>query len=207
MCFVRPKNQWLCPAPGLATRLASPCEHEACSISSQVAAAKTVNHFMKLCGLTLTYFCIVQTAAVMLVQASEDKECAHVSVCAQWKGLLSAPCATCTSCLVQRFFRRPFPAVVPHEGYGAGFFVSGVLPASALWCVGHSGRACASEAYKLVSSQAFAGVGVSCLCKLLKIKNARMLACARSAKACWALCAQPVQVAWFKDLSDAFFQQ
>ena len=165
MCFVRPKNQWLCPAPGLATRLASPCEHEACSISSQVAAAKTVNHFMKLCGLTLTYFCIVQTAAVMLVQASEDKECAHVSVCAQCKGLLSAPCATCTSCLVQRFFRRPFPAVVPHEGYGAGFFVSGVLPASALWCVGRSGRACASEAYKLVlfgqvSSQAFAGVGV-----------------------------------------------
>ena len=83
MCFARPKNQWLCPAPGLATRLASPCEHEACSISSQVAAAKTVNHFMKLCGLTLTYFCIVQTAAVMLVQASEDKECAHVSVCAR----------------------------------------------------------------------------------------------------------------------------
>ena len=111
MCFVRPKNQWLCPALGLATRLASPCEHEACSISSQVSAAKTVNHFMKLCGLTLTYFCIVQTAAVMLVQASEDKECAHVSVCA------------------------------------------------------------------------------------------------RSKKACWALRAQPIQVAWFEDFSDALFQQ
>ena len=39
----------------------------------------------------------------------------------------------CTSCLVRRFFRRSFPAVtVPHEGYGAGFFVSGVLAASAL---------------------------------------------------------------------------
>ena len=111
MCFVRPKNQWLCPALGLATRLASPCEHEACSISSQVSAAKTVNHFMKLCGLTLTYFCVVQTAAVMLVQASEDKECAHVSVCA------------------------------------------------------------------------------------------------RSKKACWALRAQPIQVAWFEDFSDALFQQ
>ena len=132
MCSARPKNQWLCPAPGLATRLASPCEHEACSISSQVAAAKTVNHFMKLCGLTLTYFCIVQTAAVMLAQASEDKECLRVGARVQCKGLLGAPCATCTSCLVQRFFRRFFPAVVPHEGYGAGFFVSDVLPASAL---------------------------------------------------------------------------
>ena len=37
-----------------------------------------------------------------------------------------------TSCLVQRFVRRFFPAVVPHEGYGAMFFVSDVLPASAL---------------------------------------------------------------------------
>ena len=131
-CFVRPKNQWLCPAPGLTTRLARVCEHEACSIGSQVAAAKTVSHFMKLCGLTLAYFCIAQTAAVMLVQASEDKECAHVSVCTQCKGLLGALCATCTSCLVQRFVRRFFPAVVPHEGYGAVFFVSDVLPASAL---------------------------------------------------------------------------
>ena len=74
----------------------------------------------------------MQTAAVMLVRAFEDKECAHVSVCAQCKGLLGAPCATCTSCLVQRFFRRFFPAVVPHEGSGAVFFVSDVLPASAL---------------------------------------------------------------------------
>ena len=32
----------ICPAPGLATRLASPCEHEACSISSQVEAYKLV---------------------------------------------------------------------------------------------------------------------------------------------------------------------
>ena len=77
-------------------------------------------------------FCIVQTGAVMLVRAFEDKECVHVGVCAQCKGLLGAPCATYTSCLGQRFFKRFFPAVVPHEGYGAGFFVSGVLPASAL---------------------------------------------------------------------------
>ena len=68
---------------GWRPRLASPCEHEACSISSRVAAAKSVNHFMKSCGLTLTYFCIVQIAAVMLVRAFEHKECTHVIACAR----------------------------------------------------------------------------------------------------------------------------
>ena len=42
------------------------------------------------------------------------------------------------SCLVSKIFQTLFPAVVQPEGYGAGFFVSDLLPPCALGLFGAS---------------------------------------------------------------------
>ena len=50
---------------------------------------------------------------------------------------MGVPCATC-KLLGLKDFSDAFPEVVQHEGYGAGFFVSDLLPPSALGLFGAS---------------------------------------------------------------------
>ena len=100
--------------------------------SVQVGAAKTANRFVKLRGSTHVSALCRLLLSFTCMQAFEDKECLHVGVCVR----SANACWALQAAWFQRFLRRFFPAVLPHEGYCAGFFVSDVLPPSALGLCG-----------------------------------------------------------------------
>ena len=104
----------------------------------------------------------MQTAAVMLVRAFEDKECAHVSVVRAVQRLVGRSVRNLYKLLGSKIFQTLFSS-----SGSAWNFVSDVLPASALRlcgaCAVLEGTVLLSLQALIVwacSSQAFAGVGV-----------------------------------------------